>query len=328
MKLLGYLAAGLLAAMPLAAEQVTLKSVTAWPGNYAVTKDYMDFVEAVNAAGKGIVQIRNIGGPEAIPADQQATALRNGVVDIQFGAASYYSGMVPEADALKAAERSPIEARASGATEMLSDIWRERLNARILAWQSGGTGFHLYLTDRPAMTSDGLPDLSGLKLRSSAAYKDWFDALGATNVMMAPAETFSGFERRMIDGLAIAAINFGDLGVTPFIKARIDPPVWQIDTLIIANADRFDALPPEAQNILTEAAAAREAATVGTFAAMNKAEDKAQAEAGIETITLTGAAAERYHALAHDLIWQRLARAAPDRSAALRKALTDDAVAP
>ncbi|WP_185968626.1 TRAP transporter substrate-binding protein DctP [Paracoccus sp. M683] len=306
------------------AEEIVLKSVSAWPANYAVVKDYQQFIDAVNQAGKGIVRIDSMGGPEAIPADQQATAVRNGVVDIQFGAASYYGGTVPEADALKASRKSPVEARASGATALLSDIWRQRLNAVILGWQSGGTGFHIYLTEPPKLTPTGQPDLTGLKLRSSSAYKEWFQALGATNVMMAPAETFSAFERGMLDGLAIAAINFSDLGIEHFIKARIDPQVWQIDTLIIMNADSFDGLTPEARQILTDAAIAREKATIDSFAAMNAAEDQAQAAAGIQFVTLDQAAAQAYRDQAHDLVWQRLERAAPDHAAALRQALGQD----
>ncbi|MBA4491925.1 hypothetical protein [uncultured Paracoccus sp.] len=177
------------------------------------------------------------------------------------------------------------------------------------------------------MTAGGQPDISGLKLRSSAAYKEWFEGLGATNVMMAPAETFSAFERRIVDGLAIAAINFGDLGITPFIKARIDPQVWQIDTLIIMNADEFDSLPPEARKIIEDAAIRREAETVDTFTAMVATEDAAQAAAGVEVVALEGAAAQAYHDLAHGVVWNRLEKAAPENAATLRAALTDDQAA-
>ncbi len=304
------------------ADEVTLKSVATWPTSYAVVKEYLRFVERVNETGKGIVRIEHVGGPEVVPADQQDTALRNGVFDIQFGAASYYSGVVPEADALKASELSPIEARKAGAIELLSGIWRKKLNAEVLAWMSGGMGFYLYLTEPPKLTEEGVPDLRGLKLRSSSAYKDWFEAMGATNVMMAPPETFSAFERGMVNGLAATAINFRDVGVTKFIKARVSPPVWQIDTLIVMNAGKFDALPEAARKVLVDAAIEQEAQTIDAYRIQAEEEAAEIARSGVQFVELGGDAAAKYKALAHRLVWERLARNVPDNADALRRALS------
>lgn len=323
MKLFGICVSAMLVLAPLgaSAEEVVLKSVSTWPSSYAVVKEYLRFVERVNEAGKGVVRIDHIGGPEVVPADQQDTAIRNGVFDIQFGAASYYAGVVPEADALKAAEVSPVEARKAGAIELLSGIWRKKLNAEVLAWMSGGIGFYLYLTDTPKLTAEGLPDLHGLKLRSSSAYKDWFEAMGATNVMMAAPETFSAFERGMIDGLAATGINFRDVGVTKFIKARVSPAVWQVDTLIVMNAAKFDALSEEARAVLVEAAAAQEAKTMENYRAQAEEEAAEIAKAGVQFVELAAEAGSKYKALAHELVWQRLSRNAPGSVEALRRVL-------
>ena len=305
-----------------AADEVVLKSVSTWPSSYGVVKEYIRFVDRVNETGRGVIRIEHLGGPEVIPADQQDTAIRNGVFDIQFGAASYYSGVVPEADALKASEISPIEARMAGAIDLLSGIWRKKLNAEVLAWMSGGIGFYLYLTDMPKLTPEGLPDLRGLKLRSSSAYKDWFEAMGATNVMMAPPETFSAFERGMVDGLAATGINFRDVGVTKFIKARVSPAVWQIDTLIIMNAPKFDALPEEARKVLVAAAVAQEAQTMEAYRMQAEEEAAEIAKSGVQSVDLGSDAGAKYKALAHELVWERLARNAPDNAEMLRRVLS------
>jgi TRAP-type C4-dicarboxylate transport system substrate-binding protein len=324
MKLFRICVAAVLALAPLgaAADEVVLKSVSTWPSSYAVVKEYLRFVERVNETGKGVVRIDHVGGPEVVPADQQDMAIRNGVFDIQFGAASYYSGVVPEADALKASEISPVEARKSGAIDLLSGIWRKKLNAEVLAWMSGGIGFYLYLTEAPKLTDQGVPDLRGLKLRSSSAYKDWFEALGATNVMMAPPETFSAFERGMVDGLAATGINFRDVGVTNFIKVRVSPAVWQIDTLIVMNAGKFDALPEEARKVLVAAAVAQEAQTMDAYRAQADEEAAEIAKSGVQFIDLGPDAGAKYKALAHELVWERLARNAPGNADALRRAFS------
>lgn len=305
-----------------AADEVVLKSVSTWPSSYAVVKEYLRFVERVNEAGKGVIRIEHVGGPEVVPADQQDTAIRNGVLDIQFGAASYYSGAVPEADALKASELTPVEARKAGAIDVLSGIWRKKLNAEVLAWMSGGIGFYLYLTEAPKLTDEGVPDLRGLKLRSSSAYKDWFEAMGATNVMMAPPETFSAFERGMVNGLAATAINFRDVGVTNFIKARVSPSVWQIDTLIVMNAGKFDSLSDAARKVLIDAAIAQEAQTMDAYRIQADEEAAEIAKSGVQFVELSADAGAKYKALAHQLVWERLARNAPDNADALRRALS------
>lgn len=304
------------------ADEVVLKSVSTWPSSYAVVKEYLRFVERVNEAGKGVVRIEHAGGPEVVPADQQDTAIRNGVFDIQFGAASYYSGVVPEADALKASELTPVEARKAGAIDVLSGIWRKKLNAEVLAWMSGGIGFYLYLTEAPKLTDEGLPDLRGLKLRSSSAYKDWFEAMGATNVMMAPPETFSAFERGMVNGLAATAINFRDVGVTKFIKARVSPSVWQIDTLIVMNAGKFEILSEAARKVLVDAAIAQEAQTMVAYRIQADEEAAEIAKSGVQLIELSADAGAKYKALAHQLVWERLARNVPENADALRRALS------
>ena len=90
-----FLAAGILCTTSTFAEE-TLRGVSALPKNNIVTQSFFDYVEIVNKAGKGIVHIDIVGGPEALPANQQDTALRNGVIDIQSGPAGYYSGVLPE----------------------------------------------------------------------------------------------------------------------------------------------------------------------------------------------------------------------------------------
>lgn len=304
------------------AEEIVLKSISIWPSSFASVKGYMKFVDRVKKDGAGIVRIVHVGGPEAIPAEQQGTAIRNGVFDIQFGAASYYSGVIPEADVLRASDLSPVEARKAGATSLLSGIWREKLGADILAWMSGDVGFYLYLTDSPKLNADGQVELHGLKLRSSPAYKEWFEAMGATNVMMAPSDTFSAFDRGMIDGLGGPGINFRDLGIARFIKARVGPSVWQLEQVILMNSKKFDSLPAAARKILVDAAIVHEATTIEDYRALKAEEEAEMKQAGMQFFELQGEAGTRYKHLARDVVWNRLQRVAPAHAEELRRLLT------
>ncbi|MFQ5634393.1 MAG: hypothetical protein ACE5G3_03560, partial [Gammaproteobacteria bacterium] len=63
------IAALLLLCLPSAggAGETTLTLVSSWNRQQNFTKLFMDYVDAENSAGKGIVQIDCRGGPEVIP---------------------------------------------------------------------------------------------------------------------------------------------------------------------------------------------------------------------------------------------------------------------
>ncbi|MCP5266509.1 MAG: C4-dicarboxylate ABC transporter substrate-binding protein, partial [Burkholderiaceae bacterium] len=73
-----------------------------FPATLIYSKSFLEFVKKANAAGKGVFQIQVRGGPEAIPMMQQATAVRDGVVDMVYTPCAFYSAAVPECDAVAA----------------------------------------------------------------------------------------------------------------------------------------------------------------------------------------------------------------------------------
>src|SRR5882762_6780226 len=64
------------------AQELTLKSALFVPASTTYGIPFKRFVDRVNETGKGVLQIRIVGGPEAVPADGQAQAVKSGVLDI------------------------------------------------------------------------------------------------------------------------------------------------------------------------------------------------------------------------------------------------------
>ena len=300
---------------PAFAEPVTLRAISAFPSNLEFTKQFQAFIERVNKAGEGVVRVQFVGGPEVIPPQQQDTALRNGVFDMQMGPAADYNGIVPEADALFGATVGPVQARENGATKMLNDIWRKKLNAQFIGWQSGGIPFYVYLVDKPKMTSEGVLDLTGLQMRSTPAYKEWFEKLGGNNVMLQTAEMFTALERGVVRGLGWPAISYTDIGVHKFLKYQVAPPVWQLDLVIMMNGKKWDALPEQARQIIEQAAVEHERATQSDFGAIREREDKILREAGVQTVEVGNPALHRK--IAHDLVSDRQASRDPSNVEAM-----------
>jgi len=314
---LGGLLLGLLWLTPLRAE-TTLSVVSSWDAQQNFTAHFLHYVEAVNAAGQGIVQIEFRGGPEVIPQRQLLYALRRGVVDMAFGGMTYYRGLLPEGDAMFAATITPGEARRSGALQALQPYWNERINAHLLGWMQSGIGPHIYLTDAPRFGRDGLPDLSGLKIRTSPTNVELIKALGGRAVQIAVKEVYTAFERGTVDGLAWPTIGFPDLGISEFVHYRIDPAVLQLAITLQINLDTWRALSPEAREILTEQAVRYEQRSRRELFAVTDREVAALDAAGFNSVAMPAATRARWRNFAHDLVWQRFAARAPAAAAQLK----------
>lgn len=313
------MAGGLLAASTAVAEEV-LRAVTSLPTNNVTTRRFNDFADLVNETGAGVVRIEIIGGPEAIPPDQQDTALRNGIVDIQTGPATYYAGVVPESQAMVGSTISAAESRENGSFDMLREAWRERLGAELISWIGAETDYYIFLRELPKLDADGNLVAEGLKLRSVPTYRDWFDALGAENVMMQQSEIFSALERGIVDGFGWISI-VSDVGVNRLLKARVGPPVWNASAVIMANGRRFDALPDEAKKVLSEAAMQIEA-TIAKEASGEVAEDEEKLKAaGVELVTLEGEAGRKHVDKAHNVVWAALEVNHPEFTAKIKPLL-------
>src|SRR5260221_2864874 len=121
-----------LAALPAiaAAQEVTLKLVSAFPENQFYVKRTVDWIAEVNKDGKGLLQINFIGGPKAIPTFEVGKAVQTGVVDIGFSTGAFYTNVMPEADILKLSETSSAQQRRNGGYELINRIWAEEANKR------------------------------------------------------------------------------------------------------------------------------------------------------------------------------------------------------
>lgn len=313
-----------LAAPSGAAFAETLRLVTNWAtSSYSVDRT-LKFVEAFNAsdaAQAANLEILYVGGPEVTPATEQLTGLSNGVFDMLFGSAGYYVGTVPEAYALYGTAITPMEARERGAIDLLDEIYAEKANARVLGWVAAGIGYHLWLKDEPKLTEAGLPDLNGVKIRSSGFYNAWIQHYGATSVSVPAPDIYTSMERGVVDGAAWPGLGITDYGWEKFVGYRIDPPVWQFDNLLWVNKDRFDGLSEEQQTVLREAVAAYEPVAHEFYAELRKEEDVEVANAGVKSFRMTPEAEAEFVAHAQSVQWERLQASGSTYYDALRDVL-------
>ena len=179
-----------------AAQEVTLKVVTGTPQNLIWNQPLWDFIDRVNERGEGMVQLKFIGGPEVTPVPEQFRAVSTGIIDLHYGPNQYLQGQIAESQAFNASNQSAMDLRAAGALAEIDSIYNAKGNMRFLAYFGSGYQFLIYLKDEPKRTASGGVDLSGLKLRGTGTYKDFFDSLGAVTRTVQVAEVYTSLVSR------------------------------------------------------------------------------------------------------------------------------------
>lgn len=310
------LAAAVCAAAPAAAEEVTLRGVSAFAAGTTFARPFEAFVDWVNENGEGVVQIDLVGGPEAVPPFELGNAVSTGVVDIANNTTAYYPTLLPTGDALHLATNTIQDQRANGCYEKIDRLHQEQMNVKFLARTGDHIAFHLYLRE----PIEG-PDLSGLTLRTTPVYRAMFEKLGATLVQTAPGEVYTALERGAIDGYGWPVQGVLDLGWDEQTGYRVDPGFYQVDVVFLVNLDVWNGLTDEQRAVLEEGAEWIEAKNAENVE-INEAEAERQAEAGIETITFEGADAELWLATAQEEGWAAVEAIDADVAADLKPCLT------
>lgn len=296
--------AGLLSvtSVSISAQEVTLRAVSSFGVQTTFSREFIAFVDRVNAEGAGLVQINLLGGPEAMPPFEVGNAVSNGVVDIANATGAFYTNLLPIADALKMAEISAAEMRQNGAWEFINDLHETRMNVHYLARTGLATPFHIYLT-QPISE----PALTGLRIRTTPVYRAFINATGGVPVQTAPGEVFTALERGQIEGYGWPAQGILDLGWHEHTSYRVDPGFYNVDVSFLVNLDTWRRLNDAQREFLTEMGIWAEGLN-NENPARNESEYQRQAEVGVQAITFTGDQANQWLDTAYNRGWDEAAQ--------------------
>ena len=311
------LAAALAAAPTLAAaQQATLRIVSAFPENATYVKHMMPWIQKFNAEGKGVAQISFIGGPKAIPTFEVGTSVKNGVVEMAMNTGAFYTNLMPEADFLKLSQITIAEQRKNGAFDYINKVWNQKANLAYLARMVDETPFHLYLTRKIDK-----PDLTGLKLRITPVYREFFQSMGATLIQTPPGEVYTALERGVVDGYGWPIHGIFDLNWHERTKFRVDPGFYNAEVSIIMNLDTWKKLTAQQKSFIQKQALALEAMN-SYWPKFNKEETERQAKAGIQTIKFDAASSKAYLDKAYEVGWAHAIKQSPEHGPQMRKLLS------
>ncbi len=285
------------------------------------------FVAPVNANGKGVVQIKFLGGQEIGPPRKMAKMLNRGQFGLLGSPTAYYLGLVPEGRALLVANQGPHALRKNGGWELLQSIYKKKAKSHLLAWGNSRTFYFMYLAFEPKFDKDGVPDLTGIKMRATGTYRPLFRALGASTINIKGSEVYTAMQRGTVKGFGFPGLGTVPNGFHKVTKYRVTPDYYQTNDVVTVNLDVWAGLTRKQQDFLTKEGIEYEKTSVKFVQANWEKEEKIMLTKGgldgkgVKDIALKGKAAKKYLDIAYGEVWKVLKAKAPENYAALRKLL-------
>lgn len=291
------------------AQETTLRLVSAFAENGIYVQRLQPWIAKFNAEGKGVLQINFLGGPKAIPTFEVGNAVKTGVVDMAMSTGAFYTNVMPEADFLKLTQIPVAEQRKNGAFEAINAVWNEKGNMQYLARMVENQPFHIYLNKKIEK-----PDLSGLKIRITPVYRDFFLELNANVITTPPGEVYSALERGVVDGYGWPIGGIFDLNWQEKTKYRVDPGFYDAEVSLLMNLPVFKRLSETQKAYLHKQLLALEAEN--TFWAKYTTEEVArQAKVGIQTISFDAQTTKAFKDKAYAVGWASAQKQSPEIAA-------------
>jgi TRAP-type transport system periplasmic protein len=288
------------------AQESTLRLVSAFAENGIYVQRLQPWINKFNAEGKGVLQINFIGGPKAIPPFEAGNAVKTGVVDMAMSTGAFYTNVMPEADFLKLTQITVAEQRKNGAFDAINKVWNEKGNMQYLARMVENQPFHIYTNKKVDK-----PDLTGLKIRITPVYRDFFQALNANVITTPPGEVYTALERGVVDGYGWPIGGIFDLNWQEKTKYRIDPGFYDAEVSLIMNLPAYQKLTAPQRAYLQKQLLALEAEN--TFWTKYAADETTRQEkAGIQAIKFDAATSKAFVDKAYEVGWASALKQSPE----------------
>jgi TRAP-type C4-dicarboxylate transport system substrate-binding protein len=313
--LLAATAAISLLVMPAQADEITLKGASCFPIGSPPSKPFEAFVDDLNGTGKGVVQIKMIGGAPAIGSPFEMTKrMTKGIFDVVGCPEAYWANVVPEAASVRLSDYSAAEMRTNGGYAYLRKLY-EAKNIHFLARHSNFGPFFLWLNKKIDK-----PDLTGLHLRVSPVYVPFFKSLGATVQRSNIAQIYTYMENGTVQGYGWPALGW----VPSWIKVtkyRVEPGFYYAFIQTLVNKKTWAKLTTAQQDMLNKVGLKHE--LIASKWAERLAKQNAKTtQQGMKVIKFTGAEAAAWVMAAKDTAWASIIEKSPNHGPKLRQLLS------
>lgn len=243
----------------IAYSETVLRVTSHLPEKHAIVQNWRSFQKIVEERSGGTLRIQIFPGAQLFDDKIALDAVGAGAIDAGSVFLGRFSGAVPGVEVVSLPflfgdETELVKAVSSGSsirTILDAEILRET-NVKVLWWQAFGR--NVYLSNDGPLRQPR--DLNGKKVRAYGKVPGWVvEALGGAPTLMSGSKQFLAYQQGAVDvGMtSVSSVRTRRLyEVMSHMTLSFDSPV---EFVAVMNADIFDALIPEHQKIILDAAA-------------------------------------------------------------------------
>jgi TRAP-type C4-dicarboxylate transport system substrate-binding protein len=234
------------------AKTIKLRFANYFPAESGQGKIGQEFADDINKITNGKVVVEYYPGGMLLKPDNTYDGVVQGIADIGLSNLSYTFGRFTQTEVLDLPLGFP---NAWVANHVAVDYYnkfkpKEFNDTHMLTLHTSPVN-NIITISKQVKTPE---DLKGLKLRGTGYIAKLVEALGASSVAVSTPETYDSLSKNVIDGVVlpyetVKTFRFGE--VTK--NATEIWPLGQVYTFyIVMNKNKWDQLPPDIQNIITE----------------------------------------------------------------------------
>ena len=182
-----------------AAQAADYRFLSSWDQNYPGYKSLIEpFIKDVAEASKGGITMK-FSGPETVPSFEQLQPTGSGVFHFLFTHGAYHFGTTPFATAIEAVQVEKDRWRAAGMKDIVDQHYQQ-FGVKLIGLAVSPPNIAYNIILRQPVKPSG--DLAGMKIRMSPSYEGVVRMLGASPVVLPPAEVYTALDKGLVDGAA------------------------------------------------------------------------------------------------------------------------------
>jgi TRAP-type C4-dicarboxylate transport system substrate-binding protein len=299
---------------------VTWRAVTFLPKNMFSVKNIYAIAERAKQRSNGQLTIEYLGGPEVIPAPNQAEAVRKGVVQMSIVSVTTYDGLVPLSNVMDLSELSPAEELSTGAYDIINQYHQ---NAGIFYLGRGTSSLGNMMMLMMKQSIERPQQLTGKKVgATTASLVPFLKTIGASPVIVSQPEIYTALERGTVDGFHYTLPNIVDSQLYSVAKYIIDHAYYRGAVSIIVNLGSWNQLPSNLQQMMTKIAQEVIVEYSNDFEKELGIARQKCIDNGVKFIKFSDVDQQWFYTNLYDSAWAEASRLHPEEVAKLRPLLT------
>ena len=241
--------------VPVQAQEKTMKLriSSMWPAQHPLTKAFDQWGKDIEKVTSGRVTFTVFAASTLSPPMQVYDNTVKGVVDVGTSLLAYSPGRLPLSEVLQ----QPLGYRNGYQSTKLADAYYKKFkpkefdDVKVMFLHGAAPGF-IFTKNSVKSTAD----VKGLRIKANAENVDIVKNLGASPVTMPVTETYDSLSRGVIDGAlfpieALQGFKIGEVVKTVIENYGVS---YMTSMYVIMNKDKWNAMPPDIQKIVSEVA--------------------------------------------------------------------------